>query len=92
MTAVGGESLFLQSDWVQMTMTKDIGLMLVLERRTDTFSLLIKKNGEPKNTLTLKKGGTKNIHKTCTMNLCATTENNRLLKGAYYFSFFKQVE
>lgn len=68
MTAVGGESLFLQSDWVQMTMTKDIGLMLVLERRTDTFSLLIKKNGEPKNTLTLKKGGTKNIHKTCTMN------------------------
>lgn len=57
MTAVGGESLFLQSDWVQMTMTKDIGLMLVLERRTDTFSLLIKKNGEPKNTLTLKKGG-----------------------------------
>lgn len=57
MTAVGGESLFLQSDWVQMTMTKDISLMLVLERRTDTFSLLIKKNGEPKNTLTLKKGG-----------------------------------
>lgn len=62
MIAVGGESLFLQSDWVQMTMTKDISLMLVLERRTDTFSLLIKKNGEP------KEGGTKNIHKTCTMN------------------------
>lgn len=57
MTAVGGESLFLQSDWVQMTMTKDIGLMLVLERRTDTFSLLIKKNGEPKKYINTKKGG-----------------------------------
>lgn len=57
MTAVGGESLFLQSDWVQMTMTKDISLMLVLERRTDTFSLLIKKNGEPKKYINTKKGG-----------------------------------